>query len=249
MRSTLTYTFMTVCLGSVLGYTVWSAERPLGFVRSNETPIVITSADEAANAKTLRDQSAKSITAGAAREHVLASLGEPDLVDSANDRWTYGSNVLIFKNDCVTGVVKADQRKSLNHAIAMFKAEADRATEAASSKSPGGRSTGGKILTLSTSRNASAQWQQYGRRNPGSSRGYGRHVDRNEDYSYYMSRSGPQNRGFFRKPSIPRGMIDYFGQNAYARGNQAYVVMPDGRRVNRNGSYLQRNHNESYDRR
>jgi len=49
---------------------------------------------------------ARMIDAGATREQVLATLGQPSKLD--NNRWMYGSQMIMFKDDRVTGFVNVD---------------------------------------------------------------------------------------------------------------------------------------------
>jgi hypothetical protein len=54
-----------------------------------------------------------SITKDTTRERVFAMLGQPWIIDKANDRWVYPTQTIMFRNDKVVGVIESDAGRLL----------------------------------------------------------------------------------------------------------------------------------------
>jgi hypothetical protein len=148
------------------------------------------------------------LTVGMTSDRVFSELGEPDAMSADGARWTYGSTTLIFnQQERLTGRVWNDPvQAALNNYNNVIASAA--ATEAGSSKGASKSATGPKILRYKPARPTQASKQQ--RFQPplsASSRdGRYRYDSLGQNYSYYMGRSGPQDRFFHRKTALPRGM-------------------------------------------
>jgi outer membrane protein assembly factor BamE (lipoprotein component of BamABCDE complex) len=58
------------------------------------------------------------IAPGSTRDQVLAAFGQPSSIDLVNDRWIYGSHIILFKHDRVAGCLKPDAFQAARMACA-----------------------------------------------------------------------------------------------------------------------------------
>lgn len=139
MRSTLLYGAMTLCLGSVLTYTVGSAAGLDAWLpKSLKSPTPVNATDliiphvSAASA----DESPKSVAGspeikfGMSREQVIEAMGRPAAFNADNSQWTYGDRVVLFNGDFTVGTMTPDSGARARHFAA---ANASEITPAAKS--------------------------------------------------------------------------------------------------------------------
>jgi len=115
MRPTLGYGLMTVCLSSVLAYSGFSATKSQGVVRDEaDQPTALIQGESTTNRPIAPDLGgfARKVSIGDTGDEVVAALGQPSSIDATKNRWTYGSQVLLFKNDRLAGCVKLDAMQS-----------------------------------------------------------------------------------------------------------------------------------------
>ena len=137
MRWTMYYTMMTVCLMSTLGLIVYATNEPkneqVASIAASEQPheaLVLSRSSTTTSASKLTEIPA--ITAGASREQVMNTLGTPSAICDTNNRWVYGSQALIFKDDRVVGSVSIDKEQ----AARMLESRLEEAAAIAKSSQP-----------------------------------------------------------------------------------------------------------------
>lgn len=115
MRSTLGYGLMTLCLTSALAYSGYSAVNPQSMVDDQRNQPLAFNQDGSTITPRIAadvDDSARKVAIGDSPEQVLSALGQPTSIDATKTRWTYGSKVMLFKNDQLAGCVKLDRMHS-----------------------------------------------------------------------------------------------------------------------------------------
>ena len=222
---TICYGFMTLSLGSVVVYGMANADElrsPFGDpsvfaanAQAESQPTIIlppaTDKSAAASAEITTVKTAEEpatsipvLSPGMASTDVIALIGNPDSVSLDGTHWTYGSSVLIFNQDALVGHVGFDPVQAAlnkyNHMITSISP-----TEGAKTA----KSAGPKVLTARKS-NFNGKYSNRYMYRPvaaGSARSAYRYDSNNEEYSYYMNRSGPMPRMFSRQAAMPRGMM------------------------------------------
>jgi hypothetical protein len=245
---TVCYALMTLSLGSVVAYTIMHSEKlgttvlshgeAFAYHTGNDT-IVMTapkarpeaaapSTSEKTEPAPATDDSfdgavaavqADMVQAGMSPADVRALLGEPDSINGT--RWTYGSNVLIFNGERLAGHISFDPvEAALNKYNRVIESIAQPAEPAKNAKGALVKK-GPKLLHAKTTSPQIVSKQRHDPWLAGSSRDAFRYNKTGQEYSYYMNRSGPMDRFFLRKPSLPRGMTTTADRNL-SRSYQPY---------------------------
>ena len=126
MRRALTNTLVCLCVGS---FTV-SASAQSGAIAA--ATLAVPDIDQR-------------ITNDTTRERVFAMLGQPWIIDKANDRWVYPGQTILFRNDKVVGVLESDASRLL---------EADKDAKAAPTVGPKRKATPARKSATSVRRGA-----------------------------------------------------------------------------------------------
>jgi outer membrane protein assembly factor BamE (lipoprotein component of BamABCDE complex) len=103
--------------------------KPAPVTQSSSASIPVGGSVSASNS----NPSVHEIPLGATRQEVMAMLGQPSTID--NDRWFYGLQTVMFKDDRVVGSVEADLGRALRNLEIQVKNSQSHPTTPASKKS------------------------------------------------------------------------------------------------------------------
>jgi len=171
--------------------------------RSTPTDTSPVTAESTDSPESASDDAIPTVFAGMSATEVRAVLGEPESISDDGARWTYGSNILIFKDGRLTGQVSFDPVAAAQNKYNNLMDLLETIPGAAKSAS---KSTGAKLMHAKIKTPLSNDRYRYKAVLAGSSRDAYRSDREGNEYSYYMNRSGPLDRVFMQKPSLPRGM-------------------------------------------
>jgi len=240
---TICYGLMTLALGAVTFYGIANAEdlrdpfrdmkaansaRPAITLRAPASKssaktedscctAIAAPAESVASTETAESNETMTVVAGMSTDEVRAMLGEPDEVSSDGARWTYGSSVLIFNDDRLSGHVAFDPLQAAMNRHGNLMASLTDSTMVETPRS----SSGPKVLHANTAPSARDRALPYRQVVAGSARNAYRYNSNQQAYSYYMNRAGPLDRLFNTKRYQPRGMTNSTQRNVA----QAYFNM------------------------